>query len=85
MDPIKLNPEEWKRVPFWIKLKIAIWLIWVVYLPLPALPRPIHYSVIASLMMFLILSAMPHHPMMIPVTIGGGLAAGLILAGVKYG
>ena len=47
----------------------------------PALPAPVHFSLVASLCMFALLPLMPHHPMSFPITIGGGISFALILQG----
>lgn len=85
MNPIKLKPEEWKQIPLWLKLKIAIQLIWAVYIPMPTLPIPIHFGVLCSLCTFIMMAFVPMHPLAIPIVIGGGLAGGLLLVGGKYG
>jgi hypothetical protein len=45
------------------------------------LPFPMHFSVVASLVMFALLPIMPDQPMAIPVVIGGGLAGALLING----
>jgi hypothetical protein len=42
---------------------------------------PIHFAILSALVMFILLPAMPLHPMSIPIVIGGGLAGGLLLIG----
>jgi hypothetical protein len=84
--PIReINLEDLVKVPTWVKIKIAIWLFWVVYIPaLPALPPPIHFGVVANLFMFLLLPIMPHHIMAIPIAFGGGLAGALLIVGGSH-
>jgi hypothetical protein len=48
------------------------------------LPLPIHYGILASLCMFILLPLMPHEIMSIPIIIGGGLMGGLFLVGENY-
>lgn len=81
--PIReIRLEDLERAPTWLKIKIAIWLFWVVYIPaLPALPLPIHFGVLASLCTFLLLTFMPHHLLALPIAFGGGLSLALLLMG----
>lgn len=50
----------------------------------PALPAPVHFSIVASLCMFALLPLMPHHPLAIPISIGGGISFALIIQGGKH-
>ena len=74
---------QWERVP-----KIRRWYLFFLvfcfcaFPKLDGLPAPIHFAMLASLCMFLLLPIMPHNPLAIPVTIGGGLAGGLYLSNV---
>jgi hypothetical protein len=79
-----ISNEDLKRTPYLLKLKIAIWLFWIVYMPKLPLPLLIHFAILASLCMFILLPVMPHHPLAIPIVIGGGLAGGLLLSGGHY-
>jgi hypothetical protein len=40
----------------------------------PPLPHPVHFALVASLCMFALLPLMPHRPLAIPISIGGGLS-----------
>jgi hypothetical protein len=71
--------RDLKRAPFLVRLKIAAWLFWAVYMPRLSLPFPLHFAILASLCMFVLLPVMPYHPMALPIVIGGGLAGGLLL------
>ena len=47
----------------------------------PALPRPVHFALVACLCMFALLPLAPHHPLAFPIVIGGGLSFALLLQG----
>lgn len=78
------NPDELKRVPFLVKLEIAIWLIWAVYMPKLPLPFPVHYAILSTFCMFMVFPIMPHKALAIPIVIGIGLSGGLLLSGGHY-
>jgi hypothetical protein len=77
-----ISARDLQRVPFLIKMKVAIWLFWCVNMPKLPLPFPMHFAILSSLCMFILLPVMPHHPLAIPIVIGGGLAGGLLLTGL---
>jgi len=76
------TPEQWKRIPERIRWKIFI-LVLLARL-FPELPAPLHFSVLASLCMFVLLPVMPHHVMAIPIVIGGGVSGALLLMGRQH-
>lgn len=78
MKPKAPTNEEWKRLPLRVRLKI-VWWIWMALHPLP--PRPVQFSISATLFMFFLLPLMPAHLISIPITIGGGLAGALLFHG----
>ncbi len=51
----------------------------------PALPAPLHFSVVAALCMFALLPLMPHNPLSIPIVIGGGISFAFLLQGGNNG
>jgi hypothetical protein len=80
-----ISIKDWEKIPTWLKIKIAIWLFWVVYIPaLPCLPKPIHFGLIATLFTFVLLPIMPHNFIAIPIAFGGGLVGALLLCGRRY-
>ena len=62
---------------------MLFYILWL-HLRRPALPRPVHFSVLASLLMFALLPVMPQHPMAIPIVIGGGLCGALLIMGGSH-
>ena len=79
-----ISAKDFARVPFLVKLKIAIWLFWAVDMPKLPLPFPVHYAILSTLCMFMLLPVMPHNPLAIPIVIGGGLSGGLLLSECRY-
>jgi hypothetical protein len=59
---------------------ILFYIIWVRFRR-PALPRPVHFALVACLCMFILLPVMPAHPLAIPTTIGAGISFALLLQG----
>jgi hypothetical protein len=79
------TPEQWERLPRASKIYIYLIVLRNCCIPkLRGLPGPIHYSIVSTLCMFLLLPLMPHHPITIPTVIGGGLAGGLLFMVKKY-
>jgi hypothetical protein len=75
--------REWIRLPILVRMKITWW-VWRSVHPPP--PVPVHFSIMAGLMMFLLIPIMPdHEPLTIPAVIGGGLSGALILIGGRRG
>jgi hypothetical protein len=78
------TPEQWKRIPERIRWRIFLLVLFARLFP--DLVAPLHFAMLASLCMFVMLPVMPHHIMAIPTVIGGGLAGGLLLMGGRqYG
>ena len=76
---------QWERVPKIRRWYLFFIVLWLCALPkLDKLPAPVHFAILASLCMFLLLPVMPHEPLAIPIIIGGGLAGGLLLTGKYY-
>ena len=75
--------DQWEQIPRIRRWYLFFIVLWLCALPkLDRLPAPVHFAMLASLFMFLLLPVMPHNPLAIPVTIGGGLAGGLYLINV---
>lgn len=76
------NPNDLRKLP---KFDLYLVLLHVIWLSLrrPALPRPVHFALVASLCMFALLPIMPHNIMAIPIVFGGGISFALILQGGK--
>jgi hypothetical protein len=76
-----ISLEDLEKVPTWLKIKIAIWLFWVVYIPALPLPLLVHLSILTTLCSFFLLTIFPHHRLTIPAAIGGGISFALLLTG----
>jgi len=72
-----LNLQDFSYFDLYLILFYAIWL----HTRRPALPAPVHFSLVASLCMFALLPIMPHHPLAIPTVIGAGISFALLLQG----
>jgi hypothetical protein len=76
--------SEWARLPGCARWRIAI-LVWsACHIVKGGVPRPVHFGLVAGLLMFVLLPIMPPHPMSIPIVIGGGLAGALLIMGGIY-
>lgn len=74
--------EEWNNISGLYRWYIYLVVVRYCIIPrLPTLPAPIHFGVLASLCIFMLLPIMPHHFMAIPIAFGGGLAGALLLMG----
>jgi hypothetical protein len=60
------------------QVRVILHLVWLL-LRRPALPRPVHFALVACLIMFALLPVMPFHPLAIPTVIGGGISFALIM------
>jgi len=82
MEPLtKREIQELNQVD---RVRVILYLLWL-HTRKPALPRPVHFGLVASLCMFALLPAMPHHPLSIPTVIGAGVAFALLIQGGNYG
>lgn len=73
---------QWELIPKIRRWYLFFLVLWFCALPkLTKLPAPVHFAILASLCMFLLLPVVPHHPLAIPIVIGGGLAGGLFISG----
>jgi hypothetical protein len=57
---------------------VLLYVLWL-HLRRPALPRPVQFSLVASLCIFALLPIMPHRIIAIPAVIGGSISLALIL------
>jgi len=84
-DILPPTPEQWERLPITSQIYIYLLVWYSCFLPrLVRPPIPVHYGLLSSLCMFLLIPIMPHVPLAIPTVIGGGLAGGLLLMGGCY-
>jgi len=74
MKPTKKELRDLNRIDL---LKIILHLLWL-YARQPALPRPVHFAVVAALSMIVLMPLMPQNPLAIPIIIGGGIAFAII-------
>lgn len=72
------NLKDLKKLSKSDKILVLLYIIWQL-LRRPALPKPVHFSLVASLTMFALLPIMPHRIIAIPATIGGSISLALIL------
>jgi hypothetical protein len=82
LPPTQIQWEQVPKIKRWYLFFLVYW-----YCALPKLacpPAPVHFAILSSLCMFLLLPVVPHHPMSIPIVIGGGLAGGLFISGIRY-
>lgn len=76
----ELNLQGISKFDKYLILFYALW----ISLRRPALPRPVHFSLVASLCMFALLPLMPLRTMVIPIVIGGGVSFALLLQSIKF-
>lgn len=61
-----------QRLSLFDKHLILLYVLWV-KLRRPALPRPVHFGVVASLATFAVLPLFPVHPVAMPASVGAGV------------
>jgi hypothetical protein len=76
MNP--LTKRDLKKLNRFEQVRFLLYLIGR-HTSFPALPAPVHFSLVASLTMFVLLPLMPLHPLAIPIVIGGGISFALLL------
>jgi hypothetical protein len=59
------------------QILVLIYLVYL-YTRCPALPAPVHFSLVATLCMFALLPLVPLEPLSIPTAIGGGISFALL-------
>jgi hypothetical protein len=72
-----IRRSDLQRLNRYYQIKILLYIIFSL-LSFPELPRPIHFSIIASLCMFGLLPLLPHQVISLPIAVGGGLSFALL-------